>query len=623
MCGIIGFNWDDSELAKRMTSSLIHRGPDASGHFIDENISLGHRRLSIIDLSEAGTQPMSSDENTVHITFNGEIYNFKELRKILEKEGYKFNSKTDTEVILHGYSKWGKDIVSKLNGQFAFAIWDSKNKTLFLARDRLGIKPLYYYWNPKTKQFLFASEIKAILQHSEVKREVNKNATFNYLNIRYIPGEETLFQNIKKLLPGHYMILKENRLTISQFWNIPLPNIKQNNNATKEVHDLLHESVKKRLVADVPVGVYLSGGLDSSAITALASQIKQEPVKTFSVGFENSEADELHKARVIADHFNTDHHEINNNNNISELLPTILWHLDMPHGDPVVIPQFKLSELASKKVKVVLSGEGADEIYGGYVQYQKMLQAQKLKFIPQPLAKAIPIPVLDKLFNYPSSIGEKGKEKFIDLFAKKQTELQQYQQFTSILSNNDQKQLHLQKLENKQLQQHWQKSRKPIINRMLYYDSKTWLPNYVLHINDRMTMSHSIEGRVPFLDHNIVEHATTLDPKFKKDKIILKQAMSKLLPKNNNKKHPFLMPLDRWYKEELKDLTEQLFTLSSVKKRGYFNYHHIQKIWQNYNSSKLLYGKQLFTFINFELWHRMFIDAEDLPQKNIKLNELL
>jgi asparagine synthase (glutamine-hydrolysing) len=628
MCGIAGFNWEDQELIKRMSSILVHRGPDGEGIYTDTGISLGHRRLSIIDLSSAGAQPMSNKEGDLTITYNGEIYNFQEIREKLKEKGYKFKSNTDTEVLLYGYQQWGEKVLERLNGMFAFAIWDDRKKKLFVTRDRVGIKPLYYFWDGK--RFVFGSEIKAILLHN-IERKVNKSVAKDYLNLRYMPGEETLFQGIKKLLPGHYMVLKDDELQIEEFWNYPLPESQKDKNAVKEVRRLFGRSVRRRLIADVPVGVYLSGGLDSAAITGMVAGIKEDPVKTFSVGFDyNDKVDELVKAKEIARHFQTDHHEIIVNEPISSMLPRILWHLDMPHGDPVVIPQFKLSELASKKVKVVLSGEGADETFGGYVQYKKMLQLQKLQRIPSALmnfgVQHTPIKVFDQLFDYPSSIGEKGKEKVKDLVACKDDMEKAYGSFVSILSDADREKML--NFEGKESNVTFQKGRLPLLNQMLYYDSKTWMPNYVLHINDRMTMANSIEGRVPFLDHTLVEYGNDLHPSLKikngVNKWVLRQAMKKVLPTSNTKKHAFFTPLDKWYKEELKDLMEQMLTPQNVRERGYFNHDVIKKIWENYNRSKLLYGKQMFTLLNFELWHRMFIDAEHIPtHNNIHLHKFL
>jgi len=628
MCGIAGFNWDNQELIKRMSAILVHRGPDGEGIYTNTGISLGHRRLSILDLSSAGAQPMSTKEGDLTITYNGEIYNFQEIREKLKEKGYRFKSNTDTEVLLYGYQQWGEKVLDRLNGMFAFAIWDDRKKKLFLARDRVGIKPLYYFWDGE--KFIFASEIKAILLH-DIKREVNKNVAKDYMNLRYIPGEDTLFQGIKKLLPGNYMILKDHELQIEEFWNYPLPEMNKDQNAAKEVKKLFTQSVRRRLIADVPIGVYLSGGLDSAAITGVVAGMKEDPVKTFSVGFDyDDKVDELVKAREIATHFQTDHQEIIVNGPISGLLPQILWHLDMPHGDPVVIPQFKLSELASKKVKIVLSGEGADETFGGYVQYKKMLQLQKLQKIPKALmnfgVQHTPIKIFDQLFDYPSSIGEKGKEKVKDLVACKDDLEKAYGSFVSILSDTDRKEMLT--FEGKETPVVFPKGRSPLLNQMLYYDSKTWMPNYVLHINDRMTMANSIEGRVPFLDHTLVEYGNNLHPSLKikngVNKWVLREAMKKVLPTSKTKKHAFFMPLDKWYKEELEDVMEQMFTERNVRERGYFNYDAIKKMMENYDKSKLLYGKQLFTLLNFELWHRMFIDAEQIPtHNNIHLHKLL
>ncbi len=614
-----------------MTSLLSHRGPDGEGFYSDGTVSLGHRRLSIIDLSASGKQPMSNEDGTIWITFNGEIYNFQELRKELEKRGHTFSSNTDTEVIVHGYEEWGETVVQKLNGMFAFAICDTNKKTLFVARDRLGVKPLYYYWNGE--RFIFASEIKSILADTGVPRKLNQNALRHYLNLRYIPGNETLFEAITVLPPGYTLTLQGKNLQQKQYWDLPVHQNEYIGTAT-EIRERLEESVRKRLIADVPVGVYLSGGIDSAAITALASKIKkEEAVKTFSVGFDHSnKVDELTKARIIAKHCNTDHKEIVVKGSVAELLPKLLWHLDQPHGDPVIIPQFHLSEKAREKVTVVLSGEGADEIFGGYVQYKTMLKAQRIKMIPSLLSKTaaqvLPIKILDKLFDYPASIGEKGKEKLVDFLGHINDEEKAYQDLISIMSDKDRRKLFSSgksKIEDERNKSpYFQQQRQPLLNRMMYYDTKTWLPNYVLFINDRMTMANAIEGRTPFLDYTFVEHVHHLNHKqkfnFQQNKIILREAMKPLLPKTvtEGKKHAFFTPLDRWYKEELKGLAEQLFSSSSVRERGIYNYDYLKNIWEKYPKSPLLYGKQLFTVINLELWQRQFLDQEKLKSMGLK-----
>ncbi|MBT4538867.1 asparagine synthase (glutamine-hydrolyzing), partial [Candidatus Woesearchaeota archaeon] len=617
-------NWEDKNLIKHMNSSLIHRGPDGQGIYTNKNISLGHRRLSIIDLSNAGKQPMCNEDETIWITFNGEIYNHRDLRKILESKGHRFKSNTDTEVIIHGYEEWGEKVLEKLNGQFAFAIYNNNSKTLFLARDRIGIKPLYYYYNDN--KFIFASEIKAILQH-DIKREINKQAANDFINLRYMPSNETLFKNIYKINPGEFLTLKDNKLTKSLFWQLSYP--KQEQIKPIKIKELLEDSIKKRLVADVPVGAYLSGGIDSAAIVAIAAKLKKEPIKTFTVGFDaNNEVDELSKARIIANHCNTDHKEITIKESVSGLLPKLLWHLDVPHGDPVIIPQYKLSQEAVKKVKVVLSGEGADELFGGYVQYQTMLKGNKIKNILSPIlktaARLTPIKIFDKLYDYPSSIGSKGKEKIVDFLSHLKKTNQAYYDLISITSENDRKNLLKTNNFTKEITNNpiWQKNT-DLITKMTSIDSTNWLQNYVLHINDRMTMTNSIEGRVPFLDHRLIELSRTIPAKQKinkQTKAILRQAIKPLLPKNvtKTKKQAFFMPLDKWYKEELKDMAKQLFTERNVKQRNIYNHYQLQKIWRDYNKSKLIYGKQLFTIINLELWQRMFIDNDTKKELNLK-----
>jgi len=498
MCGICGFNWEDKPLLREMTNIMEHRGPDQAGFHIDDDISVGHRRLSIIDVSEAGRMPMFNEDGSILIIFNGEIYNFKELRAELEKEKHRFSSHSDTETILHGYEQWGEKVVERLNGEFAFCIYDIPHKKMFLARDRLGIKPLYYYFNEG--KFIFASEIKPLLL-AGIPREVNVAQVREYLNLRYIPGEETLFTGIKKLLPGHTLTLSEGKMIITRFWDVPIPQIKKITlvEAGKEVQELLADSVQRRLIADVPIGIYLSGGIDSAAITALASQNKTKQVKTFSVGFDyNEEVDELNQAQKIARFFSTDHKEIVVDEPITPLLPKILWHLDQPHGDPVIIPNFKLSQLASKTVKVVLSGEGADEIFGGYVRYMPVAKEWELRT------------------HFPSYNAY--------LFTKYYRHFSYLDAFSALTARNDDIEF-----VRETLRPYFERFDNPI-TAMGYADFNLIMPS-LLQMGDRMAGAFGIENRCPFLDRRIIEFGFSLPPELKihglEQKVLLRRILEK------------------------------------------------------------------------------------------------
>jgi len=380
MCGIAGYighdnfriNKDDAlKNLSKMTNIIAHRGPDDSGGWADKQVGLGHRRLSIIDLSNAGHQPMESEDKNLVLVFNGEIYNFIELKKELEKKGVVFKSHSDTEVILHGYRVWGRDILQKLNGMFAFAIWDAIKKELFLARDRVGKKPLYY--SQFQNVFLFGSEIKSILTWPGFKREANYEAIHHYLTYQYVPSPLTAFDGIKKLPPAHYMVIRsDSSPVIQKYWQLNSPEKAKRRSESvlvEELDELLHNSVKSRMIADVPIGAFLSGGVDSSAIVAMMAKYSTNPIKTFTIGFEEKDYDESNYARQVASQYETEHHEFSVKPDAMALLPELVWHYNEPFADASAIPTFYVSKMTSEHVKVVLNGDGGDESFIGYSRY--------------------------------------------------------------------------------------------------------------------------------------------------------------------------------------------------------------------------------------------------------------
>jgi asparagine synthase (glutamine-hydrolysing) len=629
MCGIVGFaGFEDKKLLHNMTTSLTHRGPDQHAYFLDDNISFGHRRLSIIDLSEKGRQPMCNEEGNLTITFNGEIYNYKELRETLNQLGHKFNSNTDTEVILYAYQEYGPTCVTKLNGCFAFAIYNSNTKSLFLARDRMGIKPLYYAHI--NDHFYFASEIKAILAAEEIKREVNLSALNSYLSYYANTKSETMFKGIHKLPPGHTLTYKDNKVTIEKYWNLQMNPVEQPN-SQKQLLELLQDSVQKRLMSDVPLGVYLSGGVDSGSVVSLMKNVTNN-IKTFSVGFSNdSKKTELAGAKIAADYFGTDHHEIIVDLKSIKHLPNIVYHQDEPMGDPTSIPTYLLSQQAKKKVTVVLTGEGADEQFAGYEQEKFMLLHQKyLQKIPlalrkpltYPLAK-LPAKALNPIFKYMGQLGDEGKRRLIE-FINSATTAEQLLSIISIFSDTEKKQLtqgqlHQEIITNQttnNLNKTYFSQKQQLLNSLLLFENKEVLTENLLMKVDKNTMAHGVEARVPFLDHRVVEFAASLPEKQKlrslKDKYILRQTMQKHLPpkRSKQKKERFFVPINHWLKSELSSLSKDLLSKQTITKQGYFDYHYIQKAFENYNSSPLFYSRQLWTLLNFQLWHKMFIDRE-------------
>jgi len=557
MCGICGiYNFNNAQDVERerllgMCRIMEHRGPDDEGmhiiHRDEENFSvgLGHRRLSIIDLSPSGRQPMSNEDGTLWITYNGEVYNFKEIRHELVSKGHKFKSHTDTEVIVHLYEEEGKECVKKLRGMFAFVIWDNRNRTLFAARDRLGIKPFYYYYSKDN--FIFASEIKAILQSGRVLPEVNTEVMNIHLTLGYTPAPYTMFKNIFKLLPGNLLVLSKGRLKIEQYWDIAAV---ANNEKLPEreyverFQSILKDCIQKRLISDVPLGVFLSGGVDSSTVVGLMRSLVNEKIKTFCIGYSEKKSSELEYAKIVAKKFNTDHHEyILEPENFYDFIPKFIWHFDEPISEPAAIPLYFISKLARKHVTVLLSGEGADELLAGYPIYNYMQTIDRYRKLPGVLRRNLTDKFLTRLIK-----SEKKRDKYSEWINLPLEE--RYLSVPSELSGSMRK-----KLFNKDFLNHSQLEAAEVmgnyfekvksqdnLSKMLYVDTKTWLADDLLTKADKMSMAVSVELRVPFLDHTLVEFVASVPSRYKlrngKSKYLLKKSVSGLLPKEiiNRKK---------------------------------------------------------------------------------------
>ena len=646
MCGICGFTWDDRLLLKQMADAIVHRGPDDDGYYTDRHINLGMRRLSIIDLS-TGKQPIFNEDKSVCIVFNGEIYNFKQFREELEGKGHRFTTNTDTEVIVHAYEEYGEECVKHLNGMFGFAIWDSKKKKLLLAVDRLGIKPLYYA--VADNKLVFASEIKAILQYKGIKRALSKTALINYLTFRYTPQEQTFFDGIMKLAPGHLLAFSNGECRLRRYWNPDIGNTsnKSEDYYAKKIVEMLKESVKLQMMSDVPLGVYLSGGLDSSIVTAFMKTFTDSEIKTFSVAFDAPEPfNESRYSRMLADHYGTDHHELIVKADAIRHLPSVIWHLDDLDNDPTMLAQYLLSEFTKKKVTVVLTGEGSDELFGGYDEFKFMTLAERYhntipRIIMQGGVKAIratPNAILDRFFHFSSSLGEKGKERlqqFVDNIGDNE---KCYMALTSFFSDEEKKGLYAEELCSfEEKNANYEQQVKPffintnkenILNRLIYLDMKRRLPYHLLHKMDKMTMAHSLEGRVPFLDHNVVDFSFEIPPHLKlhgfEQKYILKRAVKDYIPSEilKRKKHPFVVPMDAWFKEGLKDVARDIIEKSELCKGKYFNGDALKKIMDNYNKSPMYYGRQLFGIISFDIWHKIYIENGDMRKPQLNLDKL-
>lgn len=625
MCGICGtVGIIDKILLEKMCHAIRHRGPDDSGYFIDSGIGLGHRRLSIIDL-KSGRQPMQNEDGSIWIVFNGEIYNFMSLKDELEKKGHRFHTASDTEVIVHAYEEFGESCPEHLTGMFAFAIWDNLRKTLFLARDRLGKKPLYYTINGD--RLLFASEIKSIIQYGEVKREVDITALRQYLTFGYVPAPRTMFAGINKLPAGCTLTFDDGKSTIRKYWDlnigaVPAQRLPEEH-YVEQVRQLFTEAVRCRLMSEVPLGAFLSGGLDSSSVVAVMSRLKDEPVKTITASFEEGGSyDETRYARLVAEHFGTEHHEVVLGSKDIGLLPEVIWHFDEPVLDASAFPEYMIAEKAKKYVTVVLVGEGSDELFLGYAQHRllpRMHSYQKVfpGFIKNGLVPAAAralagiVPsrkarrYLDFISNMGRALGDR-REMYRTLIARF-TEPEKQRLVTASPEVED------------PLMPFF--TGDDLLGNMQSFEIKVNLPeNYLMNV-DKMTMAHAIEARAPFLDHRLVEYAASMPAGMKlrgsDEKYVLKKMMTGILPGEilRRKKHPFTVPIVDWFEKDLKELTAHLLTKERVEEQGYFNHDYVRKVLSKSNPN---YNQPL-ALVYFELWHRIFIESDDLSNPDLSL----
>jgi len=632
MCGICGYiGIVDKAFLENMAEKMEHRGPDGRGFYINPkySVGLGHQRLSIIDLSSAGKQPMCNEDGKVWLTYNGEIYNYRELKKTLLLKKHIFSSRTDAEVVIHAYEEWGIDCLSKFNGMFAFALWDENLQVLFAARDRLGIKPFYY--TCKGTKFIFASEIKAILEWPHFDKAINYNSIDNYLTFRYTPGSSTIFKYISRLSPGHYLKFHRSNLEIRKYWELDFHTEemrKTDDEYQNEFFELFQDSVKIRLMSDVPFGAYLSSGIDSNSIVALMSSAISGSVRTFSVGF-GTKVDETKLARDSARYFNAEHYEINCKPENFDLLPKIIRHLEEPMGDAIIIPSYLLSHLASKHVKMVLTGEGADELLGGYFHQFALLKLHRLKnIIPKGvlslLSKFIsmsPVKMLDLFFNYPASMGKIGRERLSSLLLTLNSLGISYLSLISLFDRNDKKNLYTDKFRDlignnssveNAIKRELNSNSESYFNKALSQELKNWLPDNILFKQDRLMMANSVEGRVPFLDHRLVEFAAHLPTEFKirgsTNKFILRNTVSNMLPPNlaKRKKQAFYLPIEKDYENKFGELIKTYLSPERVKRRGLFDYGYIETIIKNSGRSTLICRKQLMALVILEIWFELF-----------------
>lgn len=627
MCGIGGVYYFkkktivDQTLLKGMADAMSHRGPDGSGFYADSFVGLCHRRLSIIDLSKKAKQPMSNEDKTIWLVFNGEIYNFQELKNVLEAKGHHFVSNTDSEIIVHAYEEFGEACTEYLQGMFAFAVWDLKSKKFFLARDRVGKKPLFYYKD--NDHFIFASELKSILLDTAVKREISHESISYYLSFGYIPAPISIFKGIKKIRPGHSLTIdNKGNIAIRQYWNIKLrPEHHSMDYFKKKILHELEEAVRIRMISDVPLGAFLSGGIDSSAVVAIMSKLSSEPIKTFSIGFDEPSFDETKHARRVAECFGTDHQEFIVQPDAIKILPKLVWHYDEPYSDSSALPSFYLAKMTKKHVTVALNGDGGDENFAGYDRYAANNMLRYYRWIPATIrnsifqiSKLIPESITQKNLCrkikrvvYASCLSkEKAYISFMQTFTDEQKNDLLSEDMYASVSGTDSSKILLNEFANI--------PKGNFTNQMLYCDIKRYLPDDLLVKMDIATMANSLEARSPFLDHKFMEFAATIPPCLKlhgfNKKYILKQALSPLLPKSilNRRKMGFGAPIGKWFRNDLKSFAADTLLSNSALRRGYFNSGYIRKILDQHNSGHIDNSYRIWNLLWLELWHNEYID---------------
>ncbi len=621
----------DERALERMRDVLAHRGPDDYGVFNDGKIGLGHRRLSIVDVA-AGHQPMTNEDGSLYIVFNGEIYNHADFRERLEARGHVYRTHCDTETILHLYEEEGVGCVESLRGMFAFAIWDTRRRELFIARDRLGVKPLYYT-HTHDGSLYFASEIKSVLAARTVKPEINFRALPDYLANHGTSAEETLFAGVKRLLPGHTLRWRDGQIEIEKYWDVSFTqngDDKQHRNDKDyiaEWSELFRDSVRMRLMADVPLGMFLSGGIDSSAIAAVMSGMVDEPVKTFSVAFKEREANELEYARIVARAFKTDHHEvIVSPEDFFAALPKLVWHEDEPLAHPSSVALYFVSRLAAQHVKVVLTGEGSDEMMGGYERYRRTifnlaLGARYHSLTPKVLRAGL----RRSLESLPR--GSKVRQKLSRTFLYLQPDIETlyFDNFAVFTRRMQQELLTNETKERAGVIDPYADMRRyfettdsdSLLNRMLYTDTKTYLQELLMK-QDQMSMAASIESRVPFLDHKLVEYTARLPERMKlrhnwTTKYILRESMKNVLPAPilSRKKMGFPVPIGTWFRGAYSSIIDEYVLSERALSRGLFDEKFVRGLVARHQRNGENHAERLWALVNVEMWLRQFMDGED------------
>ena len=638
MCGINGIALSsrsgrqlDIGVLETMRDVIHYRGPDDEGLFIDNGIGLGHRRLSIVDVA-AGHQPMTNEDGSLQITYNGEIYNHADFRAFLEERGHVYRTHCDTETILHLYEEYGAACVEHLRGMFAFAIWDQTKRELFIARDRLGVKPLYYV-HTEDGSLYFASEIKSLLAARVLKPEINFAALPDYLANHGTSAEETLFANVKRLQPGHTLRWNDGQINIRQYWDLSFADEgaedgRRDDDLIAEWMELFNTSVRLRLMADVPLGMFLSGGIDSSAIAAVMSGMMDEPVKTFSVAFAEREANELAYARMVAERFKTDHHEvIVSASEFFSVLPNMVWHEDEPLAHPSSVALYFVSRLAAEHVKVVLTGEGSDELLGGYERYYKTIYNLAIGPAYQRLMPAFfRRGIQTRIGALPIDSRVRHKMARTFLFLPADIENLYFDNFAVFTRDMQHELLALQTKNRigsidpyREMRRYFESTNAhSLLNRMLYTDTKTYLHELLMK-QDQMSMAASIESRVPFLDHKLVEFTVRLPERLKlrrgfTTKYVLRRAMKDVLPEQilARRKMGFPVPIGKWFRGEFSSVINEYVLSERAASRGIFNKEFVSNIVARHQAGEN-HSERLWALVNFEIWLRGFFDGEGFP----------
>jgi len=627
MCGIAGYIdlWDAGEAREveersavldRMCRIIGHRGPDDQGVMLKPGIALGMRRLSIIDLA-GGHQPISGEDDSVTIVFNGEIYNFLELKPQLEALGHTFSTHSDTEAIVHAYEEFGPDCLQHLRGMFAFAIWDERARRLFIARDRAGKKPLYYTTTPKGT-FVFGSELKGLLEHPDVVKELDPEALDAYLTLGYVPDPLSIFRGIHKLPPGHFLTFSDGVVSVKQYWDFELSNDQSmsETDCLEELRKLLDESVRLRLISDVPLGAFLSGGIDSSTVVAMMARHMGQPVKTFSIGFHEDSYNELKYARLTAKKFATDHHEFLVTPDICSIVDELVWHFDEPFADSSAIPTYMVSKLAREHVTVILSGDGGDELFAGYTRYVVDRKREGFGLLPRPLREHVMRPLSQHLphatwgRNYLHNVSLDPISRYLDsvsVFTSLNRKALYTPEFSNKLGHANYVSSLFQDLVGKVA------SNEPL-DRLLYLDSKTYLPGDILTKVDRMSMAVSLEARAPLLDHKLIEFVTKIPASLKlaglETKYLLKKAVKDLVPSEilNRPKQGFGVPIQEWINQQLRSRLRETLTEPRTRQRGYVDPRYVDVLLDEHERGRRDHSTGLWALFMLELWHRQFLD---------------